>query len=47
MTQTEDLLDHRPLQESRVDLQLAAAVRAVLQIRFEDRLERRLAPSIN
>ncbi len=35
----EDLLDHRLLKDRRNDLQLAAAVRAVLQIEFEHALE--------
>ncbi len=35
----EDLLDHRRLQDRRDDLQLAAAVRAVLKVEIEDALE--------
>ena len=35
----EDLLDHRLLKDRRNDLQLAAAVRAVLQVKIEHALE--------
>ena len=39
---SQDLLDHRPLQDGRDDLQLpGAAVRAVLHVDVEDRLSNR------
>jgi hypothetical protein len=38
----QDLLDHRSLEDGCDDLQLAAAVRAVLQVEFKAQLQRRL-----
>jgi len=36
---SQDLLDHRPLEDARDDLQLAAAVRTVLHVDVKDALE--------
>ena len=43
----EDFLDHRLLQDGRDDLQLAAAVRAVLQVKFKDAIDRSFGQRIS